>query len=151
MILLLLSSIVLFSWKPPIVEGNATGMTSQEIAEQLSEQLSEKSTEFNEIDEKLTDYLDRTGLLKEKESNNIDTVIQNKNNKYIKSRENIFGEDSELNSLLNSDTFDNGAGEFVKFAALFDYQLNDIEKSISSIEQHKNVIKLFVKSKIDIN
>ena len=129
MILLLLSSIVLFSWKPPIVEGNTTD-TCETTTDNI-EKLRCRRTEFIELDEKLTDYLNRSKLVSEKDTDNIDTVIQNRNDEYVKSRESVIGlASSGLNNLLNSST-----GEFVKFAALLDYQLKGIEESISKIDE----------------
>ena len=130
MILLLLSSIVLFSWKPPIVEGNTGVLNPEKIND-----LSVIRTDFNKLDENLTDYLNRSKLLSEEESNNIDEVIQNRNDEYVKSRESVIGlAGSGLSGLLESGLA-SGTGEFVRFAALLDYQLKGIEESISKIDE----------------
>ena len=133
MILLLLSSIVLFSWKPPIVEGNTTD-TCETTTDNI-EKLRCRRTEFIELDEKLTDYLNRSKLVSEKDTNNIDEVIQNRNDEYVKSRESVIGlAGSGLSGLLDGSSL-SGTGEFVKFASLLDYQLKGIEESISKIDE----------------
>ena len=133
MILLLLSSIVLFSWKPPIVEGNTTD-TCETTTDNI-EKLRCRRTEFIELDEKLTDYLNRSKLVSEKDTDNIDTVIQNRNDEYIKSRESVIGlAGSGLSGLLDGSSL-SGTGEFVRFASLLDYQLKGIEESISKIDE----------------
>ena len=133
MILLLLSSIVLFSWKPPIVEGNTSDIC--ETTTDNIEKLKCRRTEFNELDEKLTDYLNRSRLVLKKDTDNIDTVIQNRNDEYVKSSENVIGlASSGLSGLLDGSSL-SGTGEFVKFAALLDYQLKGIEESISKTDE----------------
>ena len=132
MILLLFSSIVLFSWKTPIVEGNTSDIC--ETTTDNIEKLKCRRTEFNGLDEKLTDYLNRSKLVSKKDTDNIDTVIQNRNDEYVKSRESVIGlASSGLSGLLDGSAA-SGTGEFVKFAALLDYQLKGIEESISKID-----------------
>ena len=120
MILLLLSSIVLFSWKPPIVEGNTTDpceTTTDNIVK-----LTCKRNEFIDLDNGLTDYLNRSKLVSETDTNNIDEVIQNRNDEYIKNIESVTGlASSTLTGILSGTQFTE-AGEFVKFISL-DYQL----------------------------
>jgi len=133
MILLLLSSIVLFSWKPPIVEGNTTSKC--EGISDIIQQLNCRRNEFIDLDKGLTDYLNRSKLVSETDTNNIDEVIQNRNDEYIKNRDSVTGLASSTLTGILSGTQLTGAGEFVKFASLLDYQLKGIEESISKIDE----------------